>query len=99
MNNREIIRTENILVRQMELGNGAITEWHHHTEVTDYFVCLTGAIKVEIKDKEDTSILLPGQQTEVHPHQIHRVVNSFACKSSYLLIQGIGKYDFVTDSQ
>ena len=99
MNNSEIIRTENVLVRQMELENGASTEWHYHTEVTDYSVCLTGSIKVEIKNHDDAPILLPGHQAEVHPPQIHRVVNSFACKSLYLLIQGVGKYDFITSNQ
>jgi hypothetical protein len=41
LKNREIVETDNVLVREMVLEKDASAEWHHHSEVSDYFVCLT----------------------------------------------------------
>ena len=94
MSNTEIIKTGNVLIRIMELEIGSSTEWHHHTEVTDHFVCLTGIIKIETKD-DGQVVLLPGQRADVKPLQIHRVLNAYQDKSEYMLVQGVGIYDFV----
>lgn len=95
MSSREIIKTENVLVRTMELEKDGSTEWHYHTEVADVFVCLQGAIRVETGDPDRKTLLIPGQQAEVDPKQVHRVINVSDEKAEYLLIQGVGTYDFV----
>jgi quercetin dioxygenase-like cupin family protein len=97
MAKREIIKTENVLVRIMELEKGASTDWHFHSEVLDFFVCLKGAIQVETKGPDMVIPLQPGQQTEVTPMKLHRVTNIFADKAEYLLVQGIGSYDFLLE--
>jgi quercetin dioxygenase-like cupin family protein len=97
MDNHEILKTDNVLVRIMELGKDGSTEWHHHTEVADFFVCLKGAVRVETRDPEQKTVLLPGQHTRVIPAQVHRVVNLGESRSDYLLIQGVGVYDFCVE--
>lgn len=94
MSNQDIIRTENVLVREMELESGAATEWHYHTAVNDYFVCLTGVVRVESKNPDEAIVLYPGRRMEIKPPQVHRVINAHTDKSKYLLIQGAGVYDF-----
>ncbi|HXE96869.1 MAG TPA: cupin domain-containing protein [Dongiaceae bacterium] len=95
MSNQDIIRTENVLVRVMDLEKDASTGWHHHTEVSDYFVCLNGVVQVEARNPDEVIILHPGQRTEIKPPQVHRVLNTHTDKSEYLLIQGVGTYDFI----
>jgi quercetin dioxygenase-like cupin family protein len=95
MSSREIIKTGNVLVRIMELAQGASTDWHHHSEVGDFFVCLTGVVTVESRSPDAAVTLLPGQRTEIRPPQMHRVVNSHDGPSEYLLVQGVGAYDFI----
>ena len=95
MKNREIVKTDNVLVREMVLEKDASTEWHHHSEVADYFVCLTGVVQVETQTPDTTFTLHPGQTAEVKPPQVHRVINVYDDRSVYLLVQGIGKYDFI----
>ncbi len=97
MSNREVLKTDNVLVRIMELEKDGSTEWHHHTEVADFFVCLEGVVQVETRDPARGVILHPGQHTEVVPVQVHRVVNRGEGRSQYLLIQGIGSYDFCVE--
>ena len=94
MSNREIIKTENVSVRIMELAKDAATEWHFHTEVADFFVCLHGEIQVETRDPPETTPLQPGEQAEVNPMRVHRVTNISDGKAQYLLVQGVGTYDF-----
>ncbi len=91
----QIIRTDNVLVRVMELKESSSTDWHYHSEVIDYFVCLNGVIRVETKSPDDLFILHPGQRAEIKPPQVHRVINSHNGESKYLLIQGVGLYDFI----
>lgn len=94
MSIREILRTENVLVRVMELEKDGSTDWHFHSEVTDFFVCLKGLIQVKTKNPDKTVLLIPGQLAEVVPMKVHRVINVNEHKAEYLLIQGIGAYDF-----
>src|SRR5450631_4036978 len=94
MAKREIIKTENVFVRIMELEKGASSDWHFHSEVLDFFVCLKGTVQVETKGPDSVISLQPGQQTEVTPLKLHRVVNISDNTAEYLLVQGIGTYDF-----
>jgi quercetin dioxygenase-like cupin family protein len=92
--NKEIIRTAEVLVREMELFAGDVTEWHYHTQVHDYFVCLEGRIQVETKIPGGVFLLEPGQRFLVTSGLVHRVVNLAGGTSKYLLVQGVGSYDF-----
>jgi len=94
MNVQEVLKTKDVSVRVMELDLGTFTEWHYHSEVTDYFVCLSGLVKVETKNPDKVTVLSPGQRIGIVHNQPHRVVNAYDKKSEYLLIQGVGKYDF-----
>jgi quercetin dioxygenase-like cupin family protein len=94
MPNREIIKTDNVQVRIMELEKDGSTEWHFHTEVRDFFVCLKGMIQVETRNPDRKTLLTPGQQAEVAPLKVHRVLNATEEKAEYLLVQGVGSYDF-----
>jgi len=94
MTTLELIKTKNVLVRTIELEKDTSTEWHYHTETTDYFVCLRGAIQVEAKYPDEKVSLLAGERAEIKPMRIHRVVNLLDDVSEYLLIQGVGVYDF-----
>ena len=94
MDNQEIIRTDTVLVRIMELAEGAATDWHYHSEVKDFFVCLSGAVHVESRNPDEVIPLQPGQRAEISPPRVHRVVNSHTGTSEYLLVQGTGTYDF-----
>lgn len=90
-----LIRTENVSVRVMELEEGGATSWHYHSEVSDYFVCLSGKVRVESDGADKIFELCPGQRTEVPVQRVHRVVNLYKGKSEYLLVQGVGRYDFI----
>jgi quercetin dioxygenase-like cupin family protein len=92
-----LIQTDNVRVRVMELLPGDATPWHFHREVTDHLVGLTGLILVRLKQSEAVFELLPGQRFTVEVGQVHQVANgSPSSPASYMLLQGVGRYDFNT---
>ncbi len=91
-----LIKTDNVSVRILELGEGEKLPWHHHSEVTDYVFALNGEIEVQLRSPEEKVALAPGQRYEVKSGRVHRVVNPCKRRTKYLLVQGVGKYDFNT---
>ena len=69
-------------------------DWHYHTEVTDDIFCLTGIIRVYMQESEEMSELSPGQRVHIKTGRRHQVENPDNKESTYLLVQGVGKYDF-----
>ncbi|MBW2690110.1 MAG: cupin domain-containing protein [Deltaproteobacteria bacterium] len=96
MNDRDevILETENVRVRILVLESGQATAWHFHTEVTDRMLCLEGWVAVEFLDPQESVDLNPGDRCEVTVKRVHRVVNRTSETAKYLLVQGVGQYDF-----
>ena len=92
-----ILKTSDVLIRVLKLEQGSSTGWHHHSVVSDFVVCLSGEVAVETKNPEQSKVLLPGQRYRIEPMQVHCVKNTSAQASEYLLVQGIGSYDFIPD--
>src|SRR3990172_9361912 len=89
-----LIQTDNVSVRILELEAEEALPWHYHSEVTDYIFALDGEIEIQLRSPDETVALTPGQRCKVSTGRVHRVVNMCQRKTKYLLIQGVGKYDF-----
>jgi quercetin dioxygenase-like cupin family protein len=92
---RVVAQTTELRVTEYVLPPGKTHHWHQHTEVTDRFYCLEGLISVELKTSADRLLLRPGETCRVTPGVVHRAGNATGGISRYLLVQGIGRYDFV----
>lgn len=93
---RVVAQTPELRVTEYVLAPGKIHHWHHHSQVTDRFYCLEGVISVELKTPAGRLLLHPGETCTVTPGMVHRAGNAAAEVSRYLLVQGIGRYDFLT---
>ena len=89
-----ILKTDEIRIRVMVLAPREIADWHYHTQVTDLIFCLTGTIVVRMQNPATEMRLAPGERSSVETGRIHRLENCVDFEASYLLIQGVGKYDF-----
>ena len=96
MSNRDevILETDSVRVRILVLEAGQATAWHFHSEVTDRMLCLEGRVAVEYAPLQTPVELRPGDRCEVSVGEVHRVVNRAPETSKYLLVQGVGRYDF-----
>ena len=96
MNEEIILQTEDVKVRLITLQPGEGNAWHHHSEITDTMFGVAGKVVVRCADPEEEIILAPGVRCSVTPGRLHKVENLLVRETSrYLLIQGVGTYDFI----
>jgi len=89
-----ILKTDDVRVRIMALDPYEIADWHYHRQVSDHIFCLAGTIIVRMQNPDREIRLIPGERSLVQTGRIHRLENCVDFEASYLLIQGVGKYDF-----
>ena len=86
-------------VRQLSLAAGQCVPWHYHNNITDRFICMKGPMWVKTRDPETMTVLEPGETVAIPPGQPHYAsgVDNSACQ--FLVIQGVGTYDYVPLSE
>ena len=94
-----VARGSDVLVREYTLDPGEAIPWHRHSEVHDYYYALEGEVVVETRDPSTRHELAVGQSANVSPRTIHQVSNSSRRSCRFLLVQGVGKYDFVPNGE
>ena len=84
-------------VRELALAPGQCVPWHHHTRITDTFFCMEESVQVRTRDPDECHVLAPGATVAIGPNTPHRVegVNGGACR--FMIVQGVGQYDYVPD--
>ena len=92
-----IAKSADVLVREYVLGPGELIPWHHHTQVTDHYYSLEGMVLIETRAPATRRELNPGESATVTPPTAHHVSNPSPNPCRFLLIQGVGEYDFVKE--
>jgi quercetin dioxygenase-like cupin family protein len=69
--------------------------WHYHSHVHDTFYVVAGSIRVFLQDPKEKVELTLGQSFAVPPKRPHLVTNAGDTSAVFLVLQGIGEYDFV----
>jgi len=90
-----IVQTSDVRIVEYTLPPGERHPWHHHSAVTDRIYCLEGLIGVDIRQPAQQFRLQPGESCEVPVGTVHHVSNQGAGAGRYLLIQALGKYDYI----
>ena len=88
-------RRSTILTSQIPVAAGQWVPWHYHTEISDSFVCLEGPMVVETRAPRHVYRLLPGERCAVPPKTAHYVHGEADAACRFLIVQGVGVYDFV----
>ena len=93
---REIVAEgADLRVTVLTLDAGQCVPWHYHSEVTDSFACLSGRLVVETRAPRATHELAPGERCAVPPKTAHYVHGREDGPCQFLIVQGVGVYDFV----
>jgi quercetin dioxygenase-like cupin family protein len=90
-----VARGTDVLVREYTLDPGEEVPWHRHSEVSDKYYGLEGVVVIETHDPAARQEIGVGQSATVTPPTVHRVSNPSAQSCRFLLVQGVGNYDFV----
>jgi mannose-6-phosphate isomerase-like protein (cupin superfamily) len=92
-----IAKGSDVLARVFTLAPGEEIEWHYHSQCHDKFFVLQGDITIQMHDPDGAVPLSVGMTHDVPPRQKHLVLNRSQSDARFLLIQGVGKYDFVKE--
>ena len=90
-----VVQTADVRVVEYALEPDERHPWHYHSQVSDRFYCLEGLIAVNTRTPPKQLVLRPGESCEVLPKTVHRVSNAGDGVSRYLLVQALGKYDYI----
>jgi len=90
-----VARGADVLVREYTLDPGQAIPWHRHSEVSDHYYGLEGLVVIDTRDPVARHEIGVGQSATVAPPTVHHVSNPGAQACRFLLVQGVGKYDFV----
>ena len=84
-----------VQTRLFTLAPGEVIPWHFHSAVTDWYFVLEGSLSVETRAPADSQLLTVGRMYSIAPKTAHLVANRSDADTRFLLVQGVGRYDFV----
>ena len=81
-------------VGHLVLAPGEEVPWHFHSNVRDTFYVVCGPVTVYTDEPDSTTVINSGEVLQTRERQPHRVVNGSDHDVAFVLIQGVGKFDF-----
>ena len=82
-------------ISELQISPSQKVPWHYHSNVRDTFYLLEGNIRIFLRDPKEEVRLAPGETYVVPPKRPHLVVNDGDTSATFLILQGIGEYDFI----
>ncbi|HEV2863913.1 MAG TPA: cupin domain-containing protein [Pyrinomonadaceae bacterium] len=82
-------------ISELQISPDQRVPWHYHSNVRDTFYVIEGRIRIILRDPAEDVPLGPGETYSVRPRRPHLVVNGGDCSATFLILQGIGEYDYV----
>jgi quercetin dioxygenase-like cupin family protein len=82
-------------ISELQISPTQQVPWHFHTNVQDTFYVLEGELRLFLREPREEVRLRPGETYSVRPGRPHLVTNGGPTSATFLVLQGIGEYDYV----
>jgi len=82
-------------ITELQISPTQQVPWHHHTRIEDTFYVLEGTLRLFLRDPKEEVRLGPGDSYRVRAGRAHLVTNGGPASATFLVLQGIGDYDYV----
>ena len=82
-------------ITELQISPTQKVPWHFHSNVQDTFYVLSGNLRLFLREPKEEVRLSPGETYSVPPRRPHLVTNGGDGSATFLVLQGIGEYDFV----
>ncbi|MEP7219708.1 MAG: cupin domain-containing protein [Bacteroidota bacterium] len=82
-------------ISELQISPAQSVPWHYHGNVQDTFYVIEGTIGILLRAPDEEIRLGPGGTCSVPPGRPHRVVNTGETSATFLVLQGIGDYDYI----
>ena len=90
-----VIVGTDVQARVFTLAPGESIPWHYHKESTDHYFVLEGTLTINSGKPEDTYTLTVGKAHKITPGTPHLIANKSKEDCRFLLLQGVGSYDWI----
>jgi quercetin dioxygenase-like cupin family protein len=82
-------------IAELQISPAQKVPWHSHSNVQDTFYVIEGELQLFMQDPKEDVRLKPGETYSVRAGRPHLVTNAGKTSATFLVLQGIGEYDFV----
>ena len=82
-------------VAELQLSPTQTVPWHFHTNIADTFYVLEGEMRLFLQNPKEEVRLKPGETYTAVAKRPHLVTNAGKSSLTFLIMQGIGEYDYV----
>ncbi len=90
-----VVKGSDVQARIFTLAPGEVTPWHYHRETTDHYFVLEGTLSISTRGPDAAARnLSAGTSDKIAPGTTHLIANGGDRDCRFLLIQGVGAYDW-----
>ncbi|HZP99362.1 MAG TPA: cupin domain-containing protein [Reyranella sp.] len=82
-------------IAELQLSPTQKVPWHYHTNIADTFYVLAGEMRLFLQNPKEEVRLKPGETYTAVAKRPHLVTNAGQTSLTFLIMQGIGEYDYV----
>jgi quercetin dioxygenase-like cupin family protein len=82
-------------ITELQIGPTQAVPWHYHNHIQDTFYVLQGELRLFLHDPKEDVLLARGDTYSVRPGRPHLVTNAGKASATFLVLQGVGEYDYV----
>jgi quercetin dioxygenase-like cupin family protein len=82
-------------ISELQLSPTQKVPWHSHSNIRDTFYVIEGHVRLFLREPDEEVRLAPGDVYCVAPRRPHLVMNGGDTSTTFLVLQGIGEYDYV----
>ena len=82
-------------INELRISPKQKVPWHYHNYVSDTFYVVEGEIRIFMQQPKEEVRVAVGQTYTVPARRPHLVTNGGQSSATFLVLQGMGEYDFV----
>lgn len=82
-------------ISELQISLDQQVPWHCHSQITDTFYVIEGRLRLSLREPAEELQLGPGETYSVAPRRPHFVANGGNSSATFLVLQGIGEYDYL----
>jgi quercetin dioxygenase-like cupin family protein len=82
-------------ISELQISTSQTVPWHYHSNVHDTFYVIEGHLRIILREPAEEVRLGPCETYSVRPRRPHSVANGGDSSATFLVLQGVGEYDYV----
>ena len=82
-------------ISELQISPTQRVPWHYHNNIQDTFYVIEGHLRLFMRDPAEEVRLGLGETYSVRPGRPHMVTNGGDSSATFLVLQGVGEYDYV----